>query len=336
MFRENEIVIMIGAGCSADAGLSTSKKMVDQLENLMETKPAWRKYKELYNYIKSSLLYVKGIRGNFENNIDIERLVSALGELEKKENCILYPFIGNWNTKLLEIAGYDFGIISEFRGKIVDQLKTWVQLKDYDKASYYAKFFDFQEAYNYVLRVFSLNYDLCLEKNNVGGKHLERGFDPASRIWDSRRFYPAVEEQDLYLYKLHGSLDWERDEHRGNIVREVDNIPEVPDLIFGTDFKLYYIDPYLYYASEFRKYSLEAKIILIIGYGFNDEHINSILKQALSYDGEKKLYVVDVSTDSVRRELAVRPEQIILEKIGAKDFLENVLSTKGLESVLKK
>ncbi len=200
----------------------------------------------------------------------------------------------------------------------------------------YTRFFDFQETYNFPLRVFSLNYDLCLEKNKPSGKYLERGFDPESRSWDSGRFYPAHEEPDLYLYKLHGSLDWERDEGKGNIVIEVDNIPKMPDLIFGTDYKLTYVDPYLYYASEFRKYSLEAKIILVVGYSFNDEHINSILEQSLNYDSGKKLYVVNTNENAISPRFEAKKTQITLKQSKAKEFLEKHLSVEMLAQDLEK
>jgi len=336
MFRNNEIVVLIGAGCSADAGICPSQSMVGLLEGLLKSNKNWKRYGGLYNYVKSSLLYVSGIKGEFEKNVDIEILVNTLSELEKKENFILYPFIGNWNTKLLEIAGYDFRICGEFRENIVEQLKTWVTCKNYGDASYYKKLFDFQEEYNFPLRIFSLNYDLCLEKNTPRGKILERGFNPDSRTWQSRRFDPPVEEPHIYLYKLHGSLDWEREVGMGDIVSEVDRTPEKPDLLFGTDYKLTYVDPYLYYISEFRKYSLEAKVILVLGYGFNDAHINSILRQALNYDSQKKLYVVNTDRKVVDLELIQKREQIITKSYKAKVFLEAYLSVKTLEEDIER
>jgi hypothetical protein len=336
VFRDNEVVILVGAGCSADAGVCPSQDMVGLLENLLKKHDNWKKYEDLYNYVKSSLLYVRGIKGDFEKKVDIEVLVNVLGELEKKENFILYPFIGNWNTNLLEIAGYDFRVVAEFREHIVEELKTWVSPKNYGDASYYRRLFDFQEEYNFPLRIFSLNYDLCLEKNTPRGKTLERGFKPDSRTWDSRRFDPPAEEPNIYLYKLHGSLDWEREEGIGSIVREIDRTPEKPDIIFGTDYKLSYVDPYLYYISEFRKYSLGAKAILVLGYGFNDAHINSILQQALTYGSQNRLYIVNTSGKVADSRLAKNRAQIITKKYKAKDFLEGYLSVKALEQDIER
>ena len=329
MFRENEIIVLLGAGCSADAGIITSKDMVKEVEQLLG-KQDWAKFRELFNYAKSSINYADGIKGKFSDSVDIERLVNVLAELEKKDSCILFPFIGGWDPKLVEIAGYKFEIVTEFREKIVNQLSKWVTLDDDRMASYFTKFYELATEYNYSLRVFSLNYDLCLEKHIPQGMQLERGFDQALRTWDWRRFEPREEYQpNIYLYKLHGSLDWEREEEKGNIIREVDKIPDSPDLIFGVDYKLQYIDPYLFYAYEFRKYSLESKVILVIGYSFNDEHINGILRQAISSLDTRKLYVVDltVTKEDVESRLPWKDEkqrQIIVKNCKAKEFLEGI------------
>jgi len=303
--------------------------MVKEVEQLLG-KQDWAKFRELFNYAKSSINYADGIKGKFSDSVDIERLVNVLAELEKKDSCILFPFIGGWDPKLVEIAGYKFEIVTELREKIVNQLSKWVTLDDDRKASYFMKFYELATEYNYSLRVFSLNYDLCLEKHIPPGMQLERGFDQALRTWDWRRFEPREEYQpNIYLYKLHGSLDWEREEEKGNIIREVDKIPDSPDLIFGVDYKLQYIDPYLFYAYEFRKYSLESKVILVIGYSFNDEHINGILRQAISSLDTRKLYVVDltVTKEDVESRLPWKDEkqrQIIVKNCKAKEFLEGI------------
>lgn len=341
MFREDEIIILIGAGCSADAGIPTSEKMINELENLLKDNRRWQEFEDLYHLAKSSILYGDGIKGLSRNNFDIERLVNVLSELEKKENSILYPFIGSWSPRLLEIAGYDFKMIREFKQKILKQLLSWVQLDDYCKANYYKKFFDFQAEYTYLLRIFSLNYDLCLERNKLNDKDIERGFGD-DRIWDWRRFEGSeVYEPNIYLYKMHGSIDWKRDISQGNIVREVEKIPDDPDLIFGTDYKMQYIDPYLFYAYELRKYSLETKIILTVGYSFRDEHINGILIQALRNNSERKVIVVSPKAKDICDEFSkTNPEikkQLLPQNESAKEFfgklciseLENTTNAKS-------
>ncbi|HOQ33356.1 MAG TPA: hypothetical protein PLA12_12715 [Candidatus Hydrogenedens sp.] len=164
--KENDIIILIGAGCSKEAGIPTSLDMIKEIEHLIIEEDDWKKYKELYYFLKSSILYADGLRGNYEENLNIERLVHTLNELEKKEEHPIFPFIGSWNSKVVELCGNNFDEIKKFKKIILDKLKNWVTLDDYSKANYYQYFFEFQKQLEFPLRIFSLNYDLCLEKNN--------------------------------------------------------------------------------------------------------------------------------------------------------------------------
>ncbi len=53
------------------------------------------------------------------------------------------------------------------------------------------------------------------------------------------------------------------------------------EVIFGRDFKLETADPYLFYAFEFRRFTLASKLIVSVGYSFGDGHINKMLTQSL-------------------------------------------------------
>ena len=218
---------------------------------------------------------------------------------------------------------------------ILQQLKQWVNLPDTNKADYYTNFFSFQEDFNFTLRIFSLNYDLCLEKNIPTEKTLERGFDKKDRLWSWKPFENEVDEPNILLYKLHGSIDWERQDDKLQL-KELDITAEKPDLIFGTDYKMQYIDPYLFYFYQFRKYSLESKVIVSIGYSFRDEHINGILTQALRTDKDRKIVIVSPNASKEIIQYVEEPkDQYIPIGISAKKFL-NKFSTQYLESLLKK
>jgi len=293
-FSDNDIVFLLGAGASADANIPTSTNMIREIEFLIKDDLQWQPYKDIYYYMKSALLYSANIKGRFENSLNIEQLVNSLSELEKRDEHVIYPFIGNWNMKLVEVGGSDFARVHDFRELILAKLKKWVTREDYRVAAYYSGLVSFQRELNSRLHIFSLNYDLCLE-NNCQGIKLERGFDENTRHWDWRLFdesNPAGENVKIYLYKLHGSIDWNRTP-TGEITysEEVAQI-EKPHLIFGTDYKLQYIDPYLFLMYQFRRRSLEAKLIVTIGYGFGDPHINGIVGQALGSKDDIRLFCV--------------------------------------------
>lgn len=158
--------------------------------------------------------------------------------------------------------------------------------------------------------------------------NIERGFDDKTRIWNYKRFVENQEEPDVYLYKLHGSIDWKRDSGT-EIVKTVDSIPDEPDLIFGTQYKMQYIDPYLFMISEFRHYCLKAKLIVCLGYSFSDEHINGILKQSLSFNKTAKVFSLAYKEDKDRianKILSIESKRItIITDKTAKEFFEKDL-----------
>ena len=69
-------------------------------------------------------------------------------------------------------------------------------------------------------------------------------------------------------------------------------MPDGGQIIFGLTYKLQYVDPFLFLVYQLRRLSLEAKLILVVGYGFADEHINGILRQALRGNSDKRLIAV--------------------------------------------
>lgn len=342
-FRQNDIIILLGAGASLEAGIPTSIKMIGNIEELLISDKEWQPYKKLYDYVKSSILHGDGINGKFDGevNYNIERLVYTLSELEKKEEHIIYPFISRWHMKLDELAGLGFERISELKRKIITRLKEkWIPIGNYEKANYYKHLISFKKEYEFPLRIFTLNYDLCIEKtcNNI---RIERGFDE-ERLLDVRRFEDDEEKPvDFFLYKNHGSIDWRKNEL--GVLTYSDEIGNISidelEIIFGTNYKLQYLDPYLFSIFEFRRYSLGAKLIIAIGYSFSDEHINGIIRQALVREPEKK--ILSVSPGNVpsqkKQEIAKKlnlqkTEQIEVALEGAKDFMEKTLSIEYLKS----
>ncbi len=335
VFKRDEVILLLGAGASVEAGLLDSSTMIDEIEKLISSDPAWMCYRELYRYVRSSIFFADGLDGVFDKNVpfNIERLVNVLDELLKKERHALYPFVGAWNPKLQEVAGDDFKNVRDFRNLIVKILRDeWVTLSETEKAGYYEGLLRFQRQYEHPLRVFSLNFDLCVEQS-CELKNVQRGFD--LRVWDWRMFDETLDDShSLLLYKLHGSLDWYFKD--GQVLYsdaptkiKADEIA----LIFGTSYKLQYVDPFLFFAYELRRWTLDsARLIICIGYGFNDEHINGILGQALSRNNERKLLAVfgpsddcDTLNVKIANLLGANPSQMIVDNSGARQFLESGL-----------
>lgn len=337
LLKADSIIFLIGAGCSVDAKLKTSKEMINEIENLIKADDTWTPFRSLYYYVKSAILYADGIQENFDNNINIERLVGVLRDLKKKERNPIYPFIGSWNEKLLELGGASFSNIDKFDKLLSEKIVDFVTLhKDTaSRVAYYQNFYNFQKSIQFAIRVFSLNYDQCLEKAKPNEYDLECGFNEDNE-WQSERFGNSSQiHAGIYLYKLHGSIDWVRSSDTGILMR-YDSPQKKAELIFGTDAKLQSIDPFLFNVYELRYFSLLCKMIITIGYSFNDSHINGLLGQALR-SSNRKLLVVDISDDNtkeIRRRLSLDDsfkDQIEYRKMTAGQFLNYELTKEKME-----
>ena len=340
--KSKDMIFLLGAGASAEAEIPISGEMIAKIEGLMTTRPNWKPFLSLYHHVKSAIYYSAGLRGEFNTsvNFNIEVLANTLYELARNEEHPIYPFVGSWNGRFSALAGENFKQVEQLRQMILDQLKDWVQPENMKKADYYKGFRRLQQAIGFPLKVFSLNYDLCFERVVADDSYrVETGFGGYGddHPWEWRRFEePQVESDrpEVYLYKLHGSINWKRNT-AGNLVA-VDhagsNIPALEmQVIFGREFKLEAGDPYLFYAFEFRRSTLDARAIVSMGYGFGDDHINKMIAQALRHDPNKRLVVIaNVKDDkeatlragSVAKRLGVSEKLVKVMPGSAKTFLQ--------------
>ena len=173
------------------------------------------------------------------------------------------------------------------------------------------------------VNVFTTNYDLFNEKalddlninyNNGFGGGLERVFNPARfRYTFSKRIDANLEkfepiENMVYLYKLHGSINWI--EKEGNSLFNIQEIPitcvsteEICNhaLIYPTPLKQNQSlgSPYSDLIREFQtKLSLPNSVLFIIGYSFRDEHLNNIIYQVLASNSSISIAVFGNYPDS--------------------------------------
>jgi hypothetical protein len=155
------------------------------------------------------------------------------------------------------------------------------------------------------VNIFTLNYDTLVEQaSDAEGVVLLDGFVGTQR----RVFRPESYEQDLYfpaettegrvhrfdrvlqLYKLHGSITWSANESTLDDPYGVQSAAFDPD---GTQPLLIYPTPAKYgetlgspYSELFRRFAgalaRPQSVLFVIGYGFGDEHVNAIIRQALA------------------------------------------------------
>jgi hypothetical protein len=129
-------------------------------------------------------------------------------------------------------------------------------------------------------------------------------------------------------------------------VKQVQSVnAEEMEVIFGREFKLEAADPYLFFAYMFRNLFLLTRLIVRLGYGFDDAHINKMLTQSLRTDPERSLLVVQRCGDEERttkaneiRQIldigAERQYQVTVRSGSAKQFLETANLAESLVQLI--
>jgi len=49
--RNNSVIFLIGAGCSADANVPMSNTMIEKIENLLSEDSDWKSFFDLYYFV---------------------------------------------------------------------------------------------------------------------------------------------------------------------------------------------------------------------------------------------------------------------------------------------
>lgn len=173
--------------------------------------------------------------------------------------------------------------------------------------------------------IFTLNYDTLVEQAaDAEGVVLIDGFIGATR----RVFRPECYDQDLYfpaqttegrvhrldrvahLYKLHGSITWfgeepDWDNPYGVTAASEDRAADGRRLIYPTPAK-FGESLGIPYAELFRRFATcvvrPQSTLFVLGYGFGDDHVNAIIRQAVAVPSFT-LVIVDPNpvSDFVRR-----------------------------------
>lgn len=155
------------------------------------------------------------------------------------------------------------------------------------------------------VNIFTLNYDTLIEQAaDATGVSLMDGFigtecrvfRPESYGWDM--YFPAETTEGrvhridrvLHLYKLHGSITWTASKSSTENpygIRSASFDPEEknPILIYPTPTKqgealgMPYSELFRHFANAVVQ---PQSVLIVIGFGFGDEHVNAIIRQALA------------------------------------------------------
>jgi NAD-dependent SIR2 family protein deacetylase len=368
--------------------------MLEQDENIQETKLRIKKYLELEN-----VSFLTGAGTSFHLGAPIIREIPE--ELKKKYSKTIQTYFSDKitpsyedlmnclqadrfiklkkgePTTVIDATIHDmqkwlFNNCNTEKTKIANEYKLDAKLQA-DRFHYHEAFIKkvLQRPNNLKrANLFTTNYDMAFDcaLDNLGVHYINgfmgvhnRCFRP--EVYDYDFYYPGQSvtgkvhraEKVIKYFKLHGSLSWVTTNQCPNNIYGIKEIPLNAESIINDESDPIKDDPVelliypcvskkrftldLPYSELFRQFSQaitqSQSVLFCLGYSFNDEHINDIIKQALSIPSFTLIvanYSPKVDKDSVLYKLKLMDDKriIVLEENNKTlstftGFVENVL-----------
>lgn len=278
------LVILAAAGTSMDNGNNKGKNRSglwnDCKDEIQKIKTSFSENEKLKNIIDSKdiealLSYLMLLEKTDENNE--EKLASNRKELEKiiKESC---------NLNLDSNAPH-----KDFLNKITARKNNDARVQ-----------------------LFTTNYDTLFEQAaNTAGFVVIDGFSftqprefsgkwfdldivnrENTRLKQEESFISKV----FHLYKLHGSVNWTKNEKEGKEIIIQENNSEKPLVIYPANekYESSYEQPYFEMMSRFQQaLRKEETLLIVIGFGFQDKHIKNVIVEAVEQNPSFQLLIVN-------------------------------------------
>lgn len=302
LLGQSKVAFLIGAGCSACAGLPFMNELTRRIyERLDPTKTTDKDEKIAYKLLKEIKARFDGLE-----NVSIEDYLSEIQDIDailqrQKLKGVVKPTYPPNNGKYQVI--HTQLLLKKVKETIRDILGGKITTIKYHRQFCKSIHYDLikgRKRTKHIVNYFVLNYDtlvedalalegICFNDGFVGG---------ATAWWDPLRF--GGEEFSLggkrlleaRVYKLHGSIDWIRPAQNEFPIRMRSTLPKEEIIGEGESVVIYpssvkyketQYDPYAQMMISFRKHltMTENHILAIMGYGFNDEHVNIEIRDAI-------------------------------------------------------
>lgn len=285
------LVVLAGSGCSMSAGGPSMDTLWSEVVGHKPNEAAVSVAKEV----------------NFDlQSCDLEELLSRI------ESLLQIASNKADEDSLKEIPAWKFLLAS--KKIILDKCSDFLRMGKLGDHKIFLHRLSRRRARDHRLRLFTTNYDLCFETaaSELGGVVLD-GFSFAPpRRYDPRFFgYDIVNRQRsgddkwnylegvFLLYKLHGSVNWERNE-AGAIYEKDNPDPSQACLIYPANgkFRQSFVQPHLEAMTQFLAAIREPNTcVLVVGFGLKDDHIAGPLLAAAESNPHMRLILVDMAAD---------------------------------------
>lgn len=324
-FTGKDIVFLLGAGASVDAGVDSLAQIMIEVENVFlendkkgNPDKLLKQIEEVYFYFKKNSIKPDHLK---ENNIqfgayNIEDILSNIRNIIDERDSPNKSSYTSIDRRLLEIIKDDYSVLEKayarLSGIVIRRIIEQTKKCD-SRIDYFFSLFFLAEELDESINIFTLNFDLVFEcaykkykkLTDKTGKLLETGFRDGN-IFRPENLKYDVSGQRIYYHKLHGSLNWKMDEedvHNRDKIIEIDeeemeglvrdDVKLTDQIIFGTSRKYRSEAPYTFLYGNFVQALGSAKILIVVGYSYTDVHINDALRNALNYN--ENLYILNVA-----------------------------------------
>ena len=314
-----KIALFLGAGASVPLDKPTTKQMKEKLTNYSTS--------NLQDEIFQSFI----IHPKFD---DIEYILQSVRDIQNfsNNNGGMYFFENGKNG----IFRYSKATVSfnEFTDKVKEVAKTledkifenyrWNRNSNESLLKIYGKIFEFLKTKSDEIHIFSTNYDKAIEQF-CNLKNMEficiDGFErnPSHSEFAkwTGNFNPITDgnKTNIFLYKLHGSLNWKVHVDEGLIRTNEESKPD--DHNFVENMVIYPTispkeeeskEPYRTIIEKFKQQMQKLDVCIVIGYSFRDS-LNEIFVDFVSSGGQLADISPNVITDYRTHVLKMKVEQ---------------------------
>lgn len=283
-------MLFLGAGASYQFDKPTTAGFKEELQN------------SDIDQITSSFLETEG----FE---DIEHVLQAMKEIrECMSQASKYPYAGKYllGGKTVKEGFGDFTQTFRYLRSEINHIENQINQRvfsryDWDKThnkkleEFYSPFFKILSENSTEIHIGTTNYDQAIEnfcmlpgQNYVciDGFHSDQ---QGTAVWNKEHFDKKINSETeipIYLYKIHGSLNWEWD---GSKIVKTKDKPHFD----GPSGKNMYIaptispkdqaakDPFNTINLRFNENLLDSDLCIVVGFSFRDQHINDNFEKFL-------------------------------------------------------
>jgi hypothetical protein len=284
------IILFLGAGASTPFGKPTTAQLRDKLRppdtetrnsfrNLILTCPQYVDFEYIYYNAVKIRDFINSSAGDF------------LRYISKKQNALHTTRDPGGNQINFHETMQEWDkVVNSLEDNVFENYR-WSSESNEDLQAIYDPLFNYLKNKSTEICVCTTNYDKAIESYCEIKKYCcVDGFQEISgkHRWVNGKFYYPNKingQTYVYLYKLHGSLDW-KVRNDGEIIKtNEEGKPVDPSykqnlLIYPTlDPKPIESDPLNTIKNEFIKKMKAADVCIVIGFSFRDKHIADLLSQ---------------------------------------------------------